>query len=223
MESCGSSIVHLVDDDANVRSSLRALLELAGDCRCVGYDSAEQYLAEFKYTLGVAQCLLLDIGLPGMDGLALQRELRRRQIAIPVVILTGLADVPLAVQAVQDGALDVIQKPIVEGKLCAAIVKALDVDRSAQRRASDREKVLARLETLSPRERMVMEEVLGGRFVKEVAANLGIGTQTVWKHRSRMLKKMQVRSEIELSQVLQSLGLLQTEPRPEHSLPADRR
>ena len=218
MTTTARSLVYLVDDDADVRDSLRAVLEPnSAEWQFIGLDSAERFLASFRYTRGVAQCILLDVALPGMDGFALQKELRQRKIAIPVIILTGLSDVPLAVEALQSGAIDVIQKPAPAGRLVSAIQTALEKDRDNQRRQAEYDDIVARSQSLSRRQREVMEAMLNGRLVREMDADMHIGTQTVLKHRASVLKKMQVRSELELSQLLQSLDLLGRE----EDLPAD--
>lgn len=209
MTTKAPSLVYLVDDDADVRDSLRAVLEPhSAEWQIIDFESAERFLTHFRYTRGVAQCLLLDVALPGMDGVALQKELQRRQIAIPVIILTGLTDVPLAVEALQSGAVDVIQKPAPGGRLVSAIRTSLEKDRDNQERQAEYDDFVTRRQSLSRRQREVMEAMLNGRLVKEIAADMHIGTQTVLKHRASVLKKMHVRSELELSQLLQSLDLL---------------
>jgi FixJ family two-component response regulator len=209
MAAATGSVVYLVEDDADVRDSLRALVaSYSVEWRLVEFASAESFLAHFKYSRDVAQCLLLDVGLPGMDGVALQKELQRRQIAVPVIVLTGLLDVPLAVEAVRAGATDVIQKPAPMSRLQSAIRIALENDRASQRRRSEQDDVMARLQLLSRRERDVMVELLGGKIVKEIAADMHIGTQTVLKHRANVLRKMGVRTELELSQLLQALDMI---------------
>jgi two-component system response regulator FixJ len=137
-----------------------------------------------------------------MDGLSLQQELRRRGVVIPIIILTGMADISLAVRAVQAGALDVLEKPVCNDELCGIVARALQVDREHRQRESDRKQVVARLATLSGREREIMDQLALGKNSKELAAALGIGTQTILKHRARVLRKLQVRNEVELVRLL---------------------
>lgn len=207
MDSQGRSVVYVVDDDAAIRRLVTRILEASG-LHALEFDSADAFLIGCDFSIPAAHCLLLDIGLPGMDGLSLQQELRRREVVIPIVILTGLADISLAVRAIQAGALDVLEKPVCNDELCRIVEKALQIDRENRRREADREHVLARLATLSEREREIMEQLSIGKNSKELAAALGIGTQTILKHRAKVLRKLQVRNEVELVRLLTSHELM---------------
>jgi two-component system response regulator DctR len=127
---------------------------------------------------------------------------------IPIVILTGLADISLAVRAVQAGALDVLEKPLANDKLCRIVEKALQIDRDYRQHQSERKQVVARLATLSEREREIMDQLAIGKNSKELAAALGIGTQTILKHRAKVFRKLQVRNEVELVRLLTSHELM---------------
>ena len=185
-------LVHVVDDDAALRDSLRWLLESAG-LRVATYASAEAFLE----TAAAAQggCLLLDIRMPGMSGLELQDELKRRGYTIPIVFITGHGDVPMAVNAVKKGALEFIEKPYNAQALLVMVDHALDIDAEARR-------VAARLGRLTKREREVMELVIAGKRNQDIAAELSISIKTVEAHRAGMMWKMGVDSLAELVQLV---------------------
>jgi two-component system response regulator FixJ len=143
-----------------------------------------------------------------MDGLALQQELRRRGVEAPIVVLTGIADISLAVQAMQAGALDVLEKPVRREQLQRVVALALDADRQGRERNAARESLQNRIATLTLREQEIMQSLVAGKNTKELSAALGIGTQTVLKHKASLLRKLQVRNELELVRLLtvQRLG-----------------
>lgn len=213
MGSNRAPVVFIVEDDADIRESYGMLLKAQpAGYRVSDFASAESFLADFDPSTDEIRCLLLDIGLPGMDGVALQLEMQRRRVSIPTLVLTGLSDIPRAVRLIQAGALDVLQKPVAAERLLIAVERALEHDRNERQRLADRSIVLEKLKTLSQRERDVAEDLLNGNVSKEVAAKLGIGTQTVLKHRSRILKKLQVRNEVELTHLLNRHGLTLSSP-----------
>ena len=184
--------VHVVDDDEALRDSLRWLLESAGH-RVATYASAEAFLETAAAEHG--GCLLLDIRMPGMSGLELQDELKRRGHAIPIVFITGHGDVPMAVNAVKKGALEFIEKPFNAQALLAMVDHALDIDAATRR-------VAARLGRLTKREREVMELVIAGKRNQDIAAELSISIKTVEAHRAGMMWKMGVDSLAELVQLV---------------------
>lgn len=185
-------LVHVVDDDAALRDSLRWLLESAG-LRVATYASAESFLEAYAAAQG--GCLLLDIRMPGMSGLELQDELKRRGYTIPIVFITGHGDVPMAVNAVKKGALEFIEKPYNAQALLEMVDHALDIDAEARR-------VAARLGRLTKREREVMELVIAGKRNQDIAAELSISIKTVEAHRAGMMWKMGVDSLAELVQLV---------------------
>jgi len=185
-------LVHVVDDDAALRDSLRWLLESAG-LRVATYASAESFLEAYAAAQG--GCLLLDIRMPGMSGLELQDELKRRGYTIPIVFITGHGDVPMAVNAVKKGALEFIEKPYNAQALLVMVDHALDIDAEARR-------VAARLGRLTKREREVMELVIAGKRNQDIAAELSISIKTVEAHRAGMMWKMGVDSLAELVQLV---------------------
>lgn len=179
--------VFVVDDEAAQRRALKRLLgahEFAVHC----FESAEAFLA--GYDPAQSGCLLLDLRMPGASGLELQQELRRRGAELPIVFLTGHADVPTSVYSMKLGAVDVLQKPVNEAQLLEALQRALTLDASRRRKAGELDADRARLATLTAREREVLDLVLAGRSNKQVAFALGIAERTVKLHRSRAIAKL---------------------------------
>jgi two-component system response regulator FixJ len=181
--------VHVVDDDAAVRRSLERLLDTAG-FRVVSYDSSSAFLKAARVLL--AGCVLLDIQMPGVDGLAVQARLNRLGVPLPVIVMTAHGDVARAVQAMKAGAVDFLEKPFDDETLLNAIEAALA---KAGRRVGDREPVEAaqRIATLSPREREVLDGLMTGRPNKVIAFDLGISVRTVEVHRARMMERLGTR------------------------------
>jgi two-component system, LuxR family, response regulator FixJ len=187
--------VYIVDDDAAVRDGLSALLTVSG-FTLEAFDSAERFLAAVEP--GAAGCAILDIRMPGMSGLDLQRELKRRGIALPIIIITGHGDVPLAVAALKAGAVDFLEKPFDGDALLTGIEEALRRDAESRSAAFDRDTVAARVAQLTPREREVMDLVVAGHPNKVVADRLGIAVRTVEIHRARVMEKTAARNLSEL-------------------------
>lgn len=187
--------VFVVDDDADLCDSLRWLLESDG-LRVETYTSAQSFLD--AYTPDRPGVLLLDIRMPGMSGLELQQYLKERGFSIPIIILTGHGNVPMAVRAVQAGALDFLQKPVDDQVLLARISEAMRLDAQNRQERLEDEKVLRRLKSLTPRERNVLDLVVGGKSNKQIAGELCIADKTVEVHRKHLMKKMGVRSVVEL-------------------------
>jgi len=194
--------VHIVDDDEALRDSLRALLEGSG-FQCVCYPSAAAFLIVADQAVG---CALIDVRMPDMDGLTLLRELSQRRAEIGVVIMTGFADVPLAVRAMREGAVDFVEKPTQRETLVDAIKRALGKAKAAGTDDGKRE-ALARFERLTEREREVLELLVLGDANKVVAHKLGISPRTVEIHRGRLMEKTQARSLAELVRMALSAGI----------------
>lgn len=192
-------IVHVVDDDEALRDSLAWMLEANGH-GVVAHESGEAFLA--ACTPEMTGCVLLDVRMPGMSGLEVFEELGRRRCGLPVVFITGHGDVPMAVAALKKGAFHFIEKPFNDHDLVDLVEKALAADRDRQRVAASRETIEARLATLTQREREVMELILEGKYNKVIADDLSISMRTVEAHRSRIFDKMEVRSAVELAQLL---------------------
>ena len=195
MSEQAGAVVYVVDDDTAILDSLRMLLKSDGLESSV-FTSASSFLQEFDAARHA--CLLADIRMPEMSGLELQAELNRRGIGIPTIFITGHGDVPMAVKAMKDGALDFIQKPFRDDDLLKRIRDALEIDlqRLARRRAELEAR--RRLETLTPRETEVMRKVVAGCANKVIALDLGVSQRTVELHRARVMHKMGVRSLADL-------------------------
>ena len=179
--------VFVVDDDQAMRSSLKWLIESVG-MSVETYSSADEFIRE--YYPGRAGCLLLDIRMPGMSGLELQEHF----VQIPIIIITGHGDVPMAVRAMKAGAVDFIEKPFNDELLLESIRNALLLDVEQRSTQSGRAEIATRLAHLTPREHEVMEMVTDGRSNKEIAVTLGVSAKTVEAHRARVMEKMQADS-----------------------------
>jgi FixJ family two-component response regulator len=188
--------VFVIDDNAEVRRSLRALMKSAG-LAVETYASGEEFLD--GYDASRPGCLLLDIRLRGSSGLDLQDELRRRNAALPVIVMTGYGNVPTSVRALRGGAIDFLQKPIAPKRLLERIHEALEIDRHAREVATTRTAVAARLARLTPREREITELLVAGKSSKEIAAALHLSVRTVEGHRRGVLRKMEVSSAAHLA------------------------
>ena len=187
--------MHIVDDDPGVRKALALLMRSAG-LQAQPYESAQDFLD--RYEPGQPGCMILDIRMPGMSGLELQQELVARHDPIPIIILTGHGDIPMAVRAIKAGALDFIEKPFQNGTLLSLVETGLKRDRTARAEYSRLRDIDRRLARLTPREREVMEHLIHGELSKVAAAELGISPRTVEIHRARILKKLGVRSIAEI-------------------------
>ena len=197
--------VYIVDDDEAVRDALRMLLGTA-ELRVETFASAAAFLKDYRPAQ--AGCLVLDVRMPGMSGLALQDELYKRRVRIPIVFLTGHADVPIAVRALKKGAFDFIEKPLDSQRLIVSVLNALRFDAEqrmqAVQQASDSNPAAARLALLSEREREVLDRVLTGKQTRVIADDLCISVKTVEFHRARIREKLGVASLAELFQLFLS-------------------
>jgi FixJ family two-component response regulator len=196
-------IVHVVDDDASFRTAIGRALSAAGHTPRL-YASAPEYLAAASFTEGPA-CVLLDLRMPGPDGLDLQTALVGREDAHPVIFLSGHGDIPSTVRAMRNGALDFLTKPVTTVVLLEAIARALDRDGEREARRARRAEVRQRYGRLTPRERQVMAGVVAGRLNKQICYALHAAERTVKTHRSRVMEKMQVRSVAELVRLAEEL------------------
>ena len=187
--------VHVVDDDAAVRDSLRLLLESA-DLSVRTYESAAAFLTAVP-DLGIG-CVLTDVRMPELDGLELQRRLTQLGVRMPVIIMTGHGDVPIAVEAMKAGAADFLEKPFDDAHLMEAIASALAASRRAGDEAAATAQIAARLASLTPREREVLDRLVAGQPNKTIAYDLGSSPRTVEVHRARVMEKMGARSLPEL-------------------------
>jgi two-component system response regulator FixJ len=195
MRMAEAPLVHVVDDDASVRDSLSLLLESAG-CSVRSYDSAAGLLQAL--TDRAVGCVLTDVQMPGLNGLELQRRLGELGIRLPVIVMTGHADVPIAVEALKAGATDFLEKPFDDEQLLAAVNNAIALSQRASEEAAAVADILARLGTLTPREREVLDRLVAGQPNKTIAYDLGSSPRTVEVHRARVMEKMAARSLADL-------------------------
>jgi len=197
------TLITIVDDDEAVRDSLSLLLNFRG-YRTRAFASAEACLEAWQPEW--RGCLLLDLRMGGMDGLALQRALAARGNALPIVFLTGHGDLAHARAAMKDGAVDFLEKPYEESALLAAVAEAIDRHNRQYATQSRAAEITARMERLSERERQVMELVVAGKPNREIAATLGISPRTVEVFKARMMEKMQARSVPDLVRMWMEAG-----------------
>jgi len=190
---------HLVDDDEAIRDALAWLLKSRGT-PCTTYTCAEEFLT--AWSPDTAGCLVLDMRMPGMSGLDLFEALLERGSRLPVIFLTGHGDVPMAVAALKKGAFDFFEKPLNDNALATRIGEAIDHD--ARQRAANAtvDSVNSRISRLTTRERQIMELVLAGKFNKVIADELNISMRTVEVHRANLFDKMQVKTAVELANLL---------------------
>lgn len=187
--------VFIVDDEADVRDALKLLLASAG-YDAEAHASADEFLA--AYQPGRPGCLVLDVRMPGMDGITAQQVLPEHGIDLPIVFISGHGDIPMAVRAVQEGALDFLEKPFSDDALLDCVQRALEQDREQRAQADERAAVEACLATLTPREREVLDKLLEGKVNKIIARELDASTRTVEIHRARVLQKMEVDNAAQL-------------------------
>lgn len=194
-ESAHPGKVFVLDDDASMRKSIRWLVEDAG-YEVAEFSNADDFLA--KVEPSAAGCLLLDVRMPGMNGLELQHELQERSYRLPVIVITAHADVPMAVRALKLGAMDFIEKPFSEQVLLRGVRRALEVDETGRAAAAGRDEVQTRMARLTHRERQVMEMVITGASNKAMAAALEVTSKTIEAHRAKVMSKMEAGSLAEL-------------------------
>jgi two-component system, LuxR family, response regulator FixJ len=189
------AVVHLIDDDDGVRQAIAFLLTTSGFAVRV-YESAVAFLDALPSVQ--PGCIVTDVRMPGMDGLALQRELKSRDIPLPVIVMTGHGDVPLAVEAMKAGAVDFIEKPFNDEALLSAIRVAIDHHAHGIQRGNEISAIKAKLASLSPREREVLDGLIGGLPNKTIAYDLKISARTVEVHRANLMTRMGASSVADL-------------------------
>ena len=196
-------VVFVIDDDASMRMAISELIEAVG-ISCQTFGSGQELL---DATLpDVPGCLVLDVRLPGLSGLNLQRELTARGIQIPIIFITGHGDIPMSVQAMKAGAVEFLTKPFRDQDLLDAIEQATERDRSARRQLKEIRELQERSDALTPRELEVMRLVVAGLLNKQIAAQLGISEKTVNVHRAQVMQKMHADSLADLVRMSEKQG-----------------
>ena len=199
------AVVYVIDDDAAVRDALYCLLESVG-LKSVAFSRAKDFLD--LDLLHRPACLLLDMCLPDMDGLEVQKLLNTRGFDLPVIVMSGYADVAAAVSAMKNGAVDLLAKPFNNQTLLDCVQDALLQDQSRHSSLDYTQRLQQRFATLTPREREIMAKIVRGGTNKEIAETLGVSGKTVEVHRANVMKKMHTRSLAELIQIALEVGML---------------
>ena len=197
-------VIAIVDDDPSVREGLQALIESAG-WRAETFGSAQEFLA--RLTAEAPSCLVLDLQMPGLSGLDLQKRMAEVGLEIPIVFLTGHGNIPTSVQAMKAGAVEFLTKPFDEQKLLTAIEEAIERDRRTRQQREEMRELRERYESLTAREQQVMQQVVAGLLNKQVAAELNITEFTVKIHRGHVMRKMRADSLADLVRMSESLGI----------------
>ncbi len=197
-------VVFVVDDDLAVRDGVSSLLRSVG-MRAEVFASPEELTA--RGTLASANCLVLDVRLPGISGLEFQRELNAQASRTPIIFITGHGDVPMSVKAMKAGAIEFLLKPFREHELLEAVQQATQIDRDQRRRAAGLAELRARYSLLTMREREVMENLVAGQLNKQIGEAIGAAESTVKAHRAQLMRKMRANSLPELVRMADRLGV----------------
>jgi FixJ family two-component response regulator len=203
--TASKATIYVVDDDEAVRSALRLLFRSVG-LTAVAYSSAQAFLEDYSHDQ--PGCLVLDVRMPGMSGLELQHQLNARGAIVPVIFITGHGDVPMAVEAMQHGAFDLVQKPFRDQELLDRVHRALEKDQESRGQLRQTDGIRRRFATLTPREQEVLALMVQGKANKVMAGDLGLSQRTVEIHRAHIMDKMEARSIAQLVRMVLDAGLV---------------
>jgi FixJ family two-component response regulator len=209
----GDPIVFVVEDDSSMREALTDLITSVG-LLVKAFKSAREFLEHRKPD--APTCLVLDVRLPGLSGLDLQRELVRTEAPIPIIFITGHGDIPMSVRAIKEGAVEFLAKPFRDQDLLDAIQHALEIDRAARLERSMVAELRRRYESLTKREREVMKLVVSGLLNKQIAGELGSSEVTVKMHRGQVMRKMKAQSLVRLVRMAEKIGITSEAAPPTH-------
>jgi FixJ family two-component response regulator len=199
-----AGIVHVVDDEAGMRKALARLLRAEGfEVRL--FASASEFLGAVRAE--ETACLILDVAMPELDGLELQRRITRLGLTVPIIFLTGRGNIPMSVRAIKAGAVDFLTKPVNDTELLRAVRAALVLAGRRRGEREEEEDLRARFDSLTPREREVMAHVVAGKLNKQIAADLGTGEQNIKTHRGRVMEKMGFTALADLVRAAERLAL----------------
>ena len=198
-----NAVIAIVDDDLSVREGLQSLIRSAG-WRTETFASAQEFLTRPRAE--VPSCLILDLQLPGLSGLDLQKRMAEVELEIPIIFLTGHGNIPVSVQAMKAGAVEFLTKPVIEQELLQAIQEAIERDRRTRQQHAELRELRDRYESLTPREQEIMQQVVSGLLNKQIAAELNITEFTVKIHRGHVMRKMRADSLADLVRMADALG-----------------
>jgi len=200
----GDPIVFVVDDDSSMREALTDLITSVGHS-VEAFKSAREFLEHRRRD--APACLVLDVRLPGLSGLDLQRELVRAEAPLPIIFITGHGDIPMSVRAIKEGAVEFLVKPFRDQDLLDAIQHALEIDQAARQERTIVAGLRRRYESLTKREREVMKLIVSGLLNKQIAGELGASEVTVKMHRGQVMRKMKAQSVIQLARMAEKIGI----------------
>lgn len=199
------SLVYVIDDDESMRRSIKRLLKAHG-FEAETFPSADDFLSLPRTVR--PSCLVLDLSLPGMSGIDLQKEMERRKLDLPIVFITGHGDIPKSVEAMKGGAVDFLPKPFSAKALLEAVELAMARARGGEKKRLERAEIDRRVSALTPRELAVMKLVITGMLNKQIASELGTSVKTIKVHRSRVMRKMEAESVADLVRLAEKAGIV---------------
>jgi len=195
-------IVFVIDDDELIRDGIKSLLRSIG-LRAVSFKSAQDFLLEKR--IDAPACLVLDVRMPGLNGLDLQRKLREAQIYLPIIFITGHGDIPMTVRAIKEGATEFLTKPVRGQDLLDAVQKAIALDRERRKKRAELTETRKHFDSLTPREKEVLNLVVAGLLNKQIADQLGTSELTIKTHRARVMEKTRAESLAHLVRMAEAL------------------